>query len=175
MALAGCSGIGDDEAALLGEPVHARADGEIVGVLRAAVEHDDQRKRAAFGAAWNIDLVVPRTRRAGEASREIGGALRRGDGRRLPQPRQWGGAGTEARKFGLTQQFQDFSERPSRAPGRPPLRRGLARVGGARVLRRRFDRIRSPGDFGRGRQGQRALARLIDRRRGAFSRRGRAG
>jgi hypothetical protein len=161
-------GIGDDEAALLGEPVHARADGEIVGVLRAAVEHDDQRKRAAFGAAWNIDLVVPRARRAGEASPEIGGALGRDDGRRLPQPRQWGGAATKARKFGLTQQFEDVSEPPPRTPGRASLRRGLARVGRVRALLRRFDRIRSPGDFGRGRQGRRALARLIDRRRGAL-------
>ena len=63
--------------------------------------------------------------------------------------------------------FQDFSERSSRAPGRPPLRR-IARADGARVLRRRFDRIRSQRDYGRVRQGQRALARLIDWRRGAF-------
>src|SRR5271166_6647355 len=62
----------------------AGPDREVVGVLGAAVQHDDQGKPTTLGAARNIDLVVPGARRAGEASREVGGFFRHDDGRRLP-------------------------------------------------------------------------------------------
>ena len=39
--------IGDDEAMLFRKPIHAGSERKIIGVLRAAVEHDDQR--ALFG------------------------------------------------------------------------------------------------------------------------------
>jgi hypothetical protein len=37
--------IHDDEAMTLGHFVHARAGREVVGVLRAAVQHHDERQR----------------------------------------------------------------------------------------------------------------------------------
>ncbi len=81
------SRIGDDEAVLLGEAVHPRAQGEVVRVLRAAMQHDDQRQRAALRVAGDIDLVVPRTRFAGEGPREIGRPVRRRDRPRLGRSR----------------------------------------------------------------------------------------
>jgi hypothetical protein len=48
----------DDEAVVLfGERVHARAGGEVVGRLRAAVQHDDQRERLPTIAAGDVELV----------------------------------------------------------------------------------------------------------------------
>jgi hypothetical protein len=48
--------------------VHTCPHGEIIGGLSAAVEHNNQRALPAKFAAWDIDLIVPRTSRAGEAS-----------------------------------------------------------------------------------------------------------
>ena len=45
LADGGLRRIGDEAAVLLGERVHARAGGEVVGRLGAAVQHDDQRDR----------------------------------------------------------------------------------------------------------------------------------
>ncbi len=140
--------IGDAEAALLGEPVHARADREVVGPLGATVQHDDQRDPAALGAARDIELIVPRAGGRGEVSREPGGALRRGDGRRWPQPSGRGGPTTKARELDLAQHSQNLAERTPRAPGRPARRVGRARV---RCLDRLRRRIRRPGDLRRGR------------------------
>ena len=39
---------------LLGQRVHARAGGEVVGRLGAAVQHDDQRHRLAAVAAGGM-------------------------------------------------------------------------------------------------------------------------
>ena len=119
--------IGDDEAQFVGEAVHARADGEVVGVLRAAVQHDDQGNRAASGALRNIDLVVPGAGGAGEASPEIGGPLGDRDRRRFSQPGRRRGAGPKARYFRPTQQFQDLAERLPRSPAWPSLRRRAPR------------------------------------------------
>ena len=44
-------GIGDEESAALGQFVHLRAGREIIRVLRAAVQHDDQRHRRAGAVA----------------------------------------------------------------------------------------------------------------------------
>ena len=38
----GLARIGDDEAVLLGQRIHAGTGGEILRALRAAVKHDDQ-------------------------------------------------------------------------------------------------------------------------------------
>ena len=53
---------------LLGGEVHARAGGEIVGRLRAAVQHDDERTPSLgiTRAARNVELVGTRARLAGE-------------------------------------------------------------------------------------------------------------
>lgn len=42
---------------LFGERIHARTSSEVVWRLRAAVQHDDQGKRLATIAAWNVELV----------------------------------------------------------------------------------------------------------------------
>ena len=52
LADCGCAGIGDEEAVLLGERVHPRAGGEVVGRLGAAVQHDDQRHRPRRDRCW---------------------------------------------------------------------------------------------------------------------------
>jgi hypothetical protein len=50
-------GIGDEERVLFGEPVHVGARGEVVGVLGATVEHDDQGHILPGVAAGNVELV----------------------------------------------------------------------------------------------------------------------
>src|ERR1019366_3951619 len=50
----------------------------IVRVLRAAVEHDNQRTLPPIGMAWDVDVVVPRTSLAGKGSRQISVAIRTG-------------------------------------------------------------------------------------------------
>jgi hypothetical protein len=49
--------IGDQAAVLLGERVHPRAGGEVVGRLGAAVQHDDQRRRITPTGARDVELV----------------------------------------------------------------------------------------------------------------------
>jgi hypothetical protein len=68
--------IDDDQAMLLSQSVHARPRCEVVGILGAAVEHDNQRKRPASRIARDIDFVVPRTGFAGEGSGEISCPIR---------------------------------------------------------------------------------------------------
>src|SRR5947207_462807 len=52
--------IGNDEAYLVGELVHARAGGEIVRILLAAMKHDDERARLPVAARGNVGLVAAR-------------------------------------------------------------------------------------------------------------------
>src|SRR5476649_817906 len=78
----------DDEALLfLGHGVHLRAGGEIVRVLRAAVQHHQQRHGLAVVAAGDIQLVVARARLVAVAAgnelrvrRQFGRRRRRGLG-----------------------------------------------------------------------------------------------
>ena len=50
--------VGDKAQLRLGQRVHLGAGGEIVGALRAAVEHDDQRQRLTVIATGDIQLVA---------------------------------------------------------------------------------------------------------------------
>ena len=54
----GLGRIGDEAGVLLGEHVHPRAGGEVVGRLGAAVQHDDQGDRLPTIAAGDVELVV---------------------------------------------------------------------------------------------------------------------
>ena len=102
--------IGDDEAELVGERVHPRSDGEIVRLLGAAVQHDDQRPaRGHRRTDRRIDLVVPRARGAGEASRDPGRPRGNFRGRRSTQGAR-GRAGGKRQLFPQTP--QDFAEAP---------------------------------------------------------------
>ena len=51
---------------LLGESIHACTCREVVGILRAAMQHDEQGASACLRTARNIELVVSATRRAGK-------------------------------------------------------------------------------------------------------------
>jgi hypothetical protein len=78
----GLLGIDDEEAAALGQLVHARAGREIFGVLGAAVEHDQQRQRLSRRPARNIQPVrarpsAIRERPGDELSRQSDLGLRR--------------------------------------------------------------------------------------------------
>ena len=55
--------IDDETGVLFGERVHARAGGEVVGRLGAAVQHDDQRQRLPAIAAGDVELVGAAARR----------------------------------------------------------------------------------------------------------------
>ena len=58
----------DEEALLLGERVHARAGGEVVRVLGAAVQHDDQRQGATLEAGRLEQLEAARAGCGGEGA-----------------------------------------------------------------------------------------------------------
>jgi hypothetical protein len=51
-------GVGNQEAVLFGEHVHASARGEIAGVLRPTVEHDDKRHWSATIAGGYVQVVT---------------------------------------------------------------------------------------------------------------------
>ena len=71
--------IGDDEAELLRKGVHPRANGEIFRVLRATVQHDDQRQLPPLGIGRKIEAIVKRTRRPAIAAlQEPFAEIRRG-------------------------------------------------------------------------------------------------
>ena len=77
----------DDQAAmLLGERVHPRAGGEVVGRLGAAVQHDDQRHRLAAIGAGDVELVAAASGLAAEGPGHEPGALRQRLGRRAMAP-----------------------------------------------------------------------------------------
>ena len=54
---AGLRGVDDEAGVLLGERVHARAGGEVVGRLGAAVQHHHQGQRLPVVAAGHVELV----------------------------------------------------------------------------------------------------------------------
>ena len=58
--------IGDDKSMLLCESIHACACCEIVCILRAAMQHDEQGTSARLMTAGNIELVASCTGRAGK-------------------------------------------------------------------------------------------------------------
>jgi len=87
-----------------GKPIHAGPHGEIIRVLSAAVEHNNQRALPAKFAAWDIDLIVPRTSLAGEGSCEISCPIRHRHRRYFARFHKRRRVKTEARKITLTQQ-----------------------------------------------------------------------
>ena len=72
--------IGHQEAVALGQPVHAGADREILGILRAAVQHDDERARPLGQAGRDVEPVVAAAGGAGDGAAEEGGTVRHDDG-----------------------------------------------------------------------------------------------
>ncbi len=79
----GLARVDHEEPLLLGQIVHPRPGGEVLGRLRAAVQHHDERHRFGVGAARHVEPVVERAR--GALMGELGeaGALRHRDlGRR---------------------------------------------------------------------------------------------
>ena len=58
-------GIRDEAPSLLGQDVHACTGREIIGRLRAPVQHHDQRQWLSAIGARNEELVATRTRRTG--------------------------------------------------------------------------------------------------------------
>lgn len=61
-------GIEDDKPQLIGQPVHAGADGEIHGRLRTAMQHHDQRHAAQRRSMGRVEPIGERALRAGELS-----------------------------------------------------------------------------------------------------------
>ena len=67
----GLDRIGDDKAMLLGQSIHARPCREVVGILRAAMQHDKQRAFARMRPAMrNIELVDATSCGAGKGARK---------------------------------------------------------------------------------------------------------
>ena len=86
----GLARIGDDEAMRLGALVHARPHREVVSILRAAMQHHQQRAPAFGQAPRNIELVVSAPGGAGEgpaqelsAVRHLDNLCRSGDFQRI--------------------------------------------------------------------------------------------
>jgi len=55
-------GIGDQTRCLIGENVHVRATREVVGRLRAAMQHDDERTHLTMVAERNVERIPARSR-----------------------------------------------------------------------------------------------------------------
>ena len=132
---------GDQAAVLLGERVHARAGGEVVRRLGAAVQHHDQRQRRAGARAGQIQLVGAGARLVGEGCRDEGRAL--GQRRRWPPRQRLAAAGQVAGETtqGLAQ-ARPGQARRSGCPGRRQGREGCGRRALAPVRLRRRERGR---------------------------------
>ena len=96
---------------LFGKNVHTRSEGEIVRILRAAVQHHDQRQAAAVRPALRVarheQLVIARTGGAGVSlPQKLRAARRRNIRRRANMRRK---AGRADRNEALLQQVQDFT------------------------------------------------------------------
>ena len=86
--------IGDEETQLLGEIVHPRAGGEIVGRLGAAVQHHHERQRLVRAAARDVELVGAASGGIGVSAlfepgsfRQRGGSTPRGRAVQAVEPR----------------------------------------------------------------------------------------
>ena len=132
------------------KPVHPGPNREIVGVLRAAMKHDNQRALTARFAAWDINFIVSRTSLAGEGSREISRPIRHRHRRRFTKFRKRRQVWIEARKIRLTQQLQNFSQRPFHAGGGKSFSCGLPHACACHsgVLAGQFEHFRSAGAVG---------------------------
>ena len=70
--------VGDQAAMLLGQHVHPRAGGEVVGRLGAAVQHDHQRQCLPVIGAGHVELVGAAAGLVAVGSGEEPGAVRQG-------------------------------------------------------------------------------------------------
>ena len=104
-------GIGYQQAVRFGKRVHVGADGEIIGILLAAMQHDDE---AAFlRSRRNIELVAARAMRAGERTcQELRSLRERRRGWCLRTPLHVRGPSAANT---LAQDLQDIAERLSHA------------------------------------------------------------
>ncbi len=112
-------GVSDEEPVLLRQLAHPRGGGEVVGGLRAAVQHHDQRPRAGPGGG-NVERVRPGTGCA-PVDRVHGRARERrnrraGRGRRQVRPHTVGDLGQLP--------AQELPQPPGRAPRPGDVRRG---------------------------------------------------
>jgi hypothetical protein len=96
---------------LLGEAVHAGARREVVRILLAAVQHDDQRNRPSRQGGRHVELVGAPPLGAGEGALLEQGALRDRLGRAGPGPP--GQAAGQASRH-------DPGEKPGKPPGMDP-------------------------------------------------------
>ena len=80
---------------LLGQGIHARACGEVIGALRAAMQHDDQWAPARVLPARNVELVAPPSGSAGIGPAQVLSAVgdlegfARLDSRQAVEPEAW--------------------------------------------------------------------------------------
>ena len=125
---------------LLGERVHARAGGEVVGRLGAAVQHDDQRHRLAAVGAGDVELVAAAPGVAAEGSRPRTGrrpATARGPapGRagQPAQPRRQAAAPVDPLKEAAQRLRQLRQRGPCQPAGRPQPGAEAARRPGRRA------------------------------------------
>jgi hypothetical protein len=139
-----------------------------VGVLSAAVEHDNQGTLPAICMAWDEDHVVPRTSLAGEGSREISCPIRHRYRRRLTGFHERRRVKTETRKVGLTQQLQDLSQWPFHARGGAAFSCSVPHVStrNSSVLPGLFEPSRILSDIGLQLDQSRTCRRLVVRRKG---------
>jgi hypothetical protein len=92
--LCGLFGVHDDKTVRVRQTVHLRARGEVVGRLRAAVQHHDHRGRHIRRHGRHIDLVRPAARVVAEAvGLETAALLRQVTHRRAVACSGGGGAG----------------------------------------------------------------------------------
>ena len=159
----GLGRIGDQAGVLLGEHVHPRAGGEVVGRLGAAVQHDDQGDRLPMIAAGDVELVVAAAGLVAVGGCQKLSAVRHDVGRvhrrALGQPAY---AWLEVDPFDpIEEAAQRLGQvrlgRSRRRAGRPAAGAGAGRLpGGRRWLGiRQLDRVRRQVDDARAASGRR--------------------
>gem|GEM_PF-4432923 len=86
---------------LFGESIHTGPCRKVVGILRAAVQHDEQGAPAGAMTTRNIELVVSAPGRAGKGPAQILSAIR--DFERLAGPSTRQRIKTEPWEFGVAE------------------------------------------------------------------------
>ena len=130
--------VGHQAAMLLGQQVHARAGGEVVGRLGAAVQHDHQWQGLAVMGAGHVELVGTAARLVAVGATEEPGTIRQDVGRcRGGQPGQPTQPGLEAAALEALEEAAQRFGHGSLARRRHPAAGQVAHAGRDRVHRRR--------------------------------------
>ena len=99
---------------LFGESIHAGPCREVIGVLRAAMQHDQQSRLVGVTTVRNIELVASASSSAGIGPTQKLGTVRNLEGLARPDARQ--SINPKAWKLGPTERRGNVTRRPPAGP-----------------------------------------------------------